>query len=308
MRRNLRTCCAIEAINEAAETARMLGIAHKAVDVRVEFMEKVIEPFIDGYLNGTTPNPCVLCNLHIKFPYLRKEAEDVGADLIATGHYARVEGDGGGWLLKKGTDPAKDQSYFLYVLDRETLGRLRLPLGLYTKEKVRRIARDLGLPAARRPESVEICFIEEGGYSCFISNIVPEASRPGPIIGPDGSVLGMHRGVHNYTVGQRRGLNISAPEPLYVIRIDAEDNAVYVGPREMAYRREVTVMDVNWLAGPVRRVTAKVRSMMRDEPAELTLEGDLVRLVFDRPQWAPAPGQSAVFYDGDVVLGGGTIV
>jgi len=307
-RRDFRTCCSLEAINGAAETAEALGITHKVVDVRGDFIDKVIEPFVDAYLHGTTPNPCVLCNLHIKFPYLLREAGVLGADFISTGHYARVERDGGEWLLKKGIDPVKDQTYFLYVLNRDILCRLLFPLGDYTKERVRDIARGLKLPASQRPESVEICFIPEGDYPSFISRIVPEALRSGPVIGPDGSVLGTHQGIFNYTVGQRRGLNVSSTEPLYVIRIDAENNAIHVGPRHMAFQREMLVRELNWISPPVDRVTAKIRSMMRDEPALLLMEEEgVVRLVFDEPQWAPAPGQSAVFYRGDVVLGGGII-
>ncbi len=308
-RTDFRTCCSLEAINGAAETARSLGIAHTVIDVRGDFIDNVIEPFVDGYLHGITPNPCVLCNLHIKFPCLLKEAERIGAEFIATGHYARVEKVDGHCLLKKGIDPVKDQTYFLYVLNRDTLCRLLLPLGDYRKESVREIARGLNLPAAQRPESVEICFIPEGDYPSFISNIVPEAAKPGPIIGPEGRVLGTHKGIFNYTVGQRRGLNISSAEPLYVIRIDPENNAVHVGSREMAFKREMRVGDLNWIAPPVSRITAKIRSMMRDEAAVLLMEEgkDIVTLVFDEPQWAPAPGQSAVFYRGDVVLGGGII-
>ncbi len=307
-RRDFRTCCSLEAIDGAAETARLLGITHRVVDVRGDFIEKVIEPFVDAYIHGTTPNPCVLCNLHIKFPRLLKEADQLGAEFVSTGHYARVERGEVGPLLKRGLDPVKDQTYFLYVLTRDILGRLLFPLGYYTKDRVRVIARGLDLPAARRPESVEICFIPEGDYPSFISGIAPEAESPGPVIGPDGSRIGTHRGIFNYTVGQRRGLNVSSTEPLYVIRIDAENNAIHVGPREMAFQREVLVKEVNWIAPPKERVTAKIRSMMRDEPAALVMEEQgSVRLVFDEPQWAPAPGQSAVFYSGDVVLGGGTI-
>ncbi|VAX30069.1 tRNA-specific 2-thiouridylase MnmA [hydrothermal vent metagenome] len=309
-RTDFRTCCSLEAIGGAAETAKALGITHRVIDVRGDFIDKVIEPFVDAYLHGITPNPCVLCNLHIKFPYLLKEAERTGAEFISTGHYARVERIDGDCLLKKGIDPVKDQTYFLYVLNRDTLCRLLFPLGVYTKESVREIAGRLKLPAAQRPESVEICFIPEGDYPSFISNIVVEAVKSGPITGPDGSVLGTHKGIFNYTVGQRRGLNVSSAEPLYVIKIDTENNAIHVGSREMAFKREMRVGDLNWIAPPVNRVTAKIRSMMKDEAAVLLMEegGDIVTLVFDEPQWAPAPGQAAVFYRGDVVLGGGIIL
>ncbi len=308
-RTDFRTCCSLDAMKGAAETSRALGIAHEVVDVRGDFIDKVIEPFVDGYLRGVTPNPCVLCNLHVKFPHLLSAADSLGAGFVSTGHYARVEKGDGLCLLKKGADPVKDQTYFLYVLRQEVLERLIFPLGDFRKERVRETAVELGLPAARRPESVEICFIEDGDYSSFIAELAPEAARPGPIIGPDGTVLGTHRGIFNYTVGQRRGLNVPSREPLYVIRIDAVENAIHVGPRGMAFMKEVDVRDLNWIVPPERKVTAKIRSMMRDEPAELLVdeERDRARLVFDEPQWAPAPGQSAVFYRGDVVLGGGII-
>jgi len=307
-RLNPRTCCSLDAIEGAKETAELLGIRHRAVDVRDDFMEKVIDPFVDAYLRGLTPNPCILCNIHIKFPCLLREAEKSGAEFIATGHYSRIQRRGGGYVLMKGVDPSKDQSYFLYVLKGETMKRLIFPLGTYRKDRVREIARDLDLPAVKRPESVEICFIEED-YSCFIRDLMPEASRPGPIIGPGGEVLGTHRGIYNYTMGQRRGLNIAHGEPLYVRRIDAERNEVHVGPRETAFGQEVVVGDLNWITGPVERITARIRSMMRDEPASLYPEegAGRVRVVFDEPQWAPAPGQSVVFYDGDLVIGGGII-
>ncbi len=316
-RKSPRSCCSLEAIQDAALSAAMVGVRHTALELRSEFIEKVIDPFVNGYLQGITPNPCVLCNLHIKFPYLLREADKRGASYIATGHYARVEkAEDRGFVLLKGLDSSKDQSYFLYVLNQTVLSRLVLPLGTYRKEHVREIARRLNLPSAKRPESVEICFVDNGDYACFIKNLLPEAEKPGPIIGPDGSVLGTHKGIFNYTIGQRRGLNIHYKEPLYVLKIDARTNTITVGTKTMAMKTEVVVEDINWIQGfpPTKeghpiRVTAKIRSMMRDEPAELQIQkgGREVKIIFDEPQWAPAPGQAAVFYQDEELLGGGTI-
>jgi tRNA-specific 2-thiouridylase len=331
--KNFTACCSLQAIEEAAKTASHLGIPHNAVDVRDDFLEKVIEPFIDAYTKGMTPNPCILCNRHIKFPYLLKEADRRGAEFISTGHYARVMQNpelrvkGLEFLdsslstchpsLLKGIDTKKDQSYFLYVLRREELERLLLPLGDYKKEDVRKIANNLGLPAAQRPESQEICFIEGRNYFNLIDGLHQFAGASGPIMDMSGEILGEHKGIYHYTIGQRKGLGISSPNPLYVVRIDAEENIVYVGSQEQAKIKELEVRDLNWFSAlPLPQsstspfnAAVKVRSMMKDEPAAIYLSEnrDTVKIVFEEPQWAPAPGQSAVFYDGDVVIGGGVI-
>lgn len=301
-------CCSLEAIEEAAETARILGIPHSALDARAEFMEKVIEPFVEAYAKGLTPNPCILCNRHIKFPLLLKRAKELGAELIATGHYAKTERLTGleAPFLKKGTDPKKDQSYVLYALRNEELRRLILPLGGYFKEEIRGMARTLGLQAAKRPESQEICFIKDGKYADFVGSF--EADKPGPIVDEEGRTLGVHKGVFRYTVGQRKGLGISSPHPLYVTGIDVKQNTVYVG--KTAVFREFAVRQLNWLVPTSGdfRADVKVRSTMEAKPASVHDAGDgVLRVVYDRPQWAPAPGQSAVFYDGDKVIGGGVI-
>ena len=319
-------CCSLEAINSASATAEKLGIKHRALDVRGEFIEKVIEPFVEAYTKGMTPNPCILCNRHIKFPFLIREAEKQGAGCIATGHYARVvqspeTGDRSSEspdrpagvrhpALLKGIDPKKDQSYVLYALGQETLDRLVLPLGDYRKEDVRTTARSLGLAAADRQESQEICFIEDKNYFEFIGKLWPSAGEPGPIVDMGGRVLGTHKGLYCYTIGQRKGLGISSPEPRYVIRIDAAQNALCVGSREDARTSTFTVKDVSWLLatqGDCLRAAVKVRSMMEARPASLEIIGDGVKVIFDEPQWTSAPGQSAVFYHGDAVIGGGVI-
>jgi tRNA-uridine 2-sulfurtransferase len=313
------TCCSLEAVDSAAQTAAKLGIRHTAVDVRNEFIEKVVEPFVEAYTKGMTPNPCILCNKHIKFPFLLREAEKRGAEYIATGHYAKVV-QGSEFpdssratrrpLLLKGVDPKKDQSYFLYVLGQDALERLLLPLGDYRKEDIRTIARSLNLTAADRPESQEICFIEDKNYFQFIEKLSPVAGGPGPILDTKGKLVGTHKGIYCYTIGQRKGLNVSSLDPHYVIKIDTLRNTLYVGLREAAKIRGTFVDDVNWILVPAESrfyATVKVRSMMEARPASVEILPDGVMVLFDEPQWAPAPGQSAVFYDGDRVIGGGVI-
>jgi tRNA-specific 2-thiouridylase len=285
-----------------------------------------------------TPNPCILCNKFIKFPLLIKEAEKRGAEYIATGHYARVEkskkSDNDTIFLKKGIDAKKDQSYVLYILRPEELKKIILPLGNYRKEEVREIAKRLNLPAAKREESQEVCFIEDRNYFKFIEKLSPLVGKPGPIIDMNGKVIGTHKGIHAYTVGQRKRLGIASKDPLYVVKIDALRNTVYVGTQEAAKKKEFSVEDLNWILPPPAenfKATVKVRSMMKDVPANVFLgtskelrvtskeqvmyasrithhvSSEIVRLVFDEPQWAPASGQSAVFYNGDTVIGGGVI-
>ncbi|MBI5212924.1 MAG: tRNA-specific 2-thiouridylase [Nitrospirae bacterium] len=350
MKNTFTGCCSIEAINDARRTAGYLGVKHTAVDLRDEFMGKVIEPFIEAYSKGMTPNPCILCNRHIKFPHLLKIADEKSADFIATGHYARVvtttattsstgrngetekrrSGETGenftdspihpfthsplrrftDSALMKGIDPKKDQSYVLYVLKKEELKRLLLPLGDKRKDEVREIARTLDLPAAKRPESQEICFIEDRNYFRFLENLT--GYKEGPIIDVEtGETLGTHKGIYLYTIGQRKRLGIATGKPLFVAKIDPSKNAVYVGPREAAMIKEFDVFDINWLVSVTDscfRAAVKVRSMMNDEPASIrVLDDNKANVVYDQPQWAPAPGQSAVFYDGDAVIGGGII-
>ena len=335
MKGSFTGCCSIGAINDAQRTAEHMGIRHSRLDLRNEFLEKVIEPFIEAYSKGLTPNPCILCNRHIKFPSLLRFADERKAEFIATGHYARtaettpcVRLPAGQTplpapaMLGKGIDLKKDQSYVLYALRPEELSRLVLPLGEKRKDEVREIARALDLPAAKRPESQEICFVEDGKYFRFLENLTE--GREGPIIDTEsGKIIGTHKGIHLFTIGQRKRLGIATGRPLFVAGIDRSKNAVYVGPKETAMTREFMLDEINWLMPPIPssgtphslrlkpyglRASVKVRSMMKDEPALLAvLDDGRVRVVFDEPQWAPAPGQSAVFYDGDMVLGGGVI-
>ena len=303
-------CCSIEALNDAKKTAEIIGIRHSVIDLRDEFINKVIEPFVDSYAKGCTPNPCILCNKHIKFPHLLKLADNRSADFIATGHYANVERTGDVFSLTKGVDPKKDQSYVLYCLTQETIKRLIFPLGKNTKSETRELAKKLNLPAAKRSESQEICFIDEMGYHNFIGGIIEP--KTGAVIDAEtGRVLGVHKGIHLFTIGQRKRIGFATGRPSYVTKIDTEQNAVYIGNKEMAMRSQIMARDINWLIckNGAFRATVKIRSMMKDEPGLIELiDKDTVRITFDKPQWAPAPGQSAVFYENDTVIGGGIIV
>jgi tRNA-specific 2-thiouridylase len=302
--------CSNESATDAKMTAIALGIRHSHADVQDQFAQKVIKPFIDTYTEGLTPNPCIQCNRHIKFPSLIRAADERGFGFIATGHYARVLHTNMGPRLLRGVDHSKDQSYVLHYLSSDILSRLILPLGERTKPDVRAIARSLSLPASKRPESQEICFIEERNYVAFMDNLGKETQ--GQVVDIEtGKVIGNHGGIHLYTIGQRKRLPATG-KPVYVVKIDQLRNAVYIGPREMALTREFLVRDLNWLISPGKsdlRATVKVRSTMTDEPASIRILVDgTVSVVFDEPQWAPAPGQSAVFYQDDTVLGGGPII
>ncbi len=303
-------CCSIETMKDAQETAKFLGIKHTIIDLRDEFIKKVIEPFISLYSKGMTPNPCILCNKHIKFPHLIRTADDRNAAFIATGHYATVALTDKAAFLMKALDPKKDQSYVLYSIGHETLIRLKLPLGGKTKQEVREMAHKLGIPVAKRKESQEICFIDESGYCSFLENMID--LKEGPVIDAEtNKILGYHKGIHLFTIGQRKRLGIAAGEPRYVIRIDAAENKVYIGTKELAMQKEVIVNEIEWHLSKKEtfRATVKIRSMMQDELAIIEIiEKQKVRIIFDQPQWAPAPGQSAVFYQDNVVVGGGIII
>ncbi|RJQ56963.1 MAG: tRNA 2-thiouridine(34) synthase MnmA [Nitrospiraceae bacterium] len=325
-------CCSVETIELAKAVAKRVGIEHYTVDVRDAFYTHVIEGFCEAYLDGITPNPCILCNKYIKFDFLLQKAGELGAELVATGHYARIErgerrearGKGekiqdskfkiqeARYSLLKGIDSKKDQSYVLYVMKQEELSKTLFPLGGLRKENTRDIAKELGLETALRPESQEICFVGNEKYIDFIKGFAPESLNPGPVVNMEGKVLGEHKGIAFYTIGQRKRLGISSLKPHYVVRIDRVKNTVVVGSKVDAMVKNFRVTALNWisvdtLAGPVR-ASVKVRSAMKEAPAILTPEKDGgVFVGFDEPQWAPAPGQSAVFYDDDIVLGGGII-
>ena len=316
-------CCSVETIELARSVAHSLGIEHHTVDVRDAFYRCVIEDFCTSYIKGETPNPCILCNKYIKFNFLLKKAIELGADAVATGHYARIEKfvgatlcgcpvDNGRYLLKKGIDLKKDQSYVLYVMKQDELAKTLFPLGELTKEKTREIAKELGLATALRPESQEICFVGDENYTDFIRSFSPESLKPGPIVNMEGKVIGEHKGIAFYTIGQRKRLGISSPKPHFVAHIDRKKNIITVGSQEDAMMKSFSVKDLNWIAidglSGSMKVKTKIRSMMKEAPANISpLEDKRILVEFDSPQWAPAPGQSAVFYDGDIVIGGGVI-
>ncbi len=319
-------CCSVETIEIAKSVARELGIEHYTVDVRDAFYTKVIENFCESYLQGTTPNPCILCNKYIKFKFLLQKARELKADFVATGHYARVihsfesaetyrdmpDSHPDRNLLLKGVDSKKDQSYALYVIKQEELAKTLFPLGGMNKKETRKIALELGLTNALRPESQEICFVGNDKYADFVKGFSPEALKPGTIIDTEGNHIGEHRGIAFYTIGQRRGLGIASLKPHYVIGINIQNNTIVAGTQENAMRKTFKVRELNWisqvcLAGPMRADT-RIRSMMDPRPSTISLaNGEEIAVEFDVPQWAPAPGQSAVFYNGDFVLGGGII-
>ena len=312
--RNFGGCCGTGAVEDAKRVAYKLGISHYVMNFRDIFAQKVIAHFCQEYSLGRTPNPCIRCNQYIKFGALLEKAKGLGADFMATGHHARIEKDEakGIHLLKKGVDQQKDQSYFLYPVTQEQLGHILLPIGNFTKEKVREIAEELKLPVAAKPESQDICFIPDDDYPEFLKNYIPEAAKPGVVLDEQGDVLGNHRGILFYTTGQRKGLGISAKEPLYVIAIEPERNAIVVGTKEQALGDELIASGLNWIpiAKLTQPVTVKAKIRYRHREAEATiipLDEDRVQVKFNRPQMAITPGQAVVFYDEDIVIGGGTI-
>ncbi len=310
---NTNVCCSIETIRLAKSVAHKLGIEHYTVDVRDAFYTHVIESFCESYISGMTPNPCILCNKYIKFDFLFEKAKELGADFMATGHYAITEKaeNSDRVVLKKGVDSKKDQTYFLYVMQQAQLAKTLFPLGEMKKDETREIALELGLATALREESQEICFVGDDRYEDFIREYSPEALRAGPIVDTSGKKLGEHRGIAFYTIGQRKGLGIQSPVPRYVADIDRENNIVVVGSREDATKKTIKVRELNWLLidnlQTPMRAGVKIRSTMKEVPATITPLDDNVIVEFDEPQWGPAPGQSAVFYDDDCVIGGGII-
>ena len=308
-----KTCCSLEDVEDARSVAFCLGIPYYVFNFSDDFKGQVIDRFIAAYERGATPNPCIDCNRYLKFERLYERARILGCDAIVTGHYARIEQENGRWLLKKSLDESKDQSYVLYSLTQEQLAHTRLPLGAMHKSETRRIAEEQGFYNADKPDSQDICFVPNGDYAGFIARFTGHDCSAGDFVDEEGHVLGRHKGIVHYTVGQRKGLGIAADAPLYVKQIDAASNRVVLSGNESLFSRELTANDFNWIAYdvPPRELcaTARVRYHQREQAATVTVLGDgRVHLVFDEPQRAITPGQAVVLYDGDTVLGGGTIL
>jgi len=306
-------CCTLDDLYDARRVADAIGIPHYILNFERQFQETVISNFVREYAAGRTPLPCAHCNSDLKFSTLLDRARGLGAEQVATGHYARVEQSADGrWRLKRSADPAKDQSYFLFTLTQAQLARASFPVGGLTKPEVREHARRLGLKVAEKPDSQEICFVPDGDYASFVARKAPAVARAGAIVDERGEVLGTHGGVHRFTIGQRKGLGVSGPVPLYVLKIEAESGQVTVGPREALEQTALTASGVNWVALDAPSgwlsVSAQIRHHHRPAPGRVrAIDGDRAEFTFDQPQPAIAPGQAVVFYDGDLVAGGGWI-
>ena len=304
-------CCTLDDVEDARQVARRLGIPHYVFNFSSDFQAKVIQPFIDTYRRGWTPNPCVNCNRYLKFDRLRRRAQELGCDYIATGHYAQILETGGGFRLAKAADLSRDQSYVLYPIPRDQLAHTLFPLGGLTKAEVRAIAEREGFVNARKHDSQDICFIPDGDYLAFMERYTGVPSSEGDIVDLEGRVVGRHRGAAGLTIGQRRGVGVSSGGRIYVCAKSMDDNTVTVGPEEALYSGRCEAADWNWLTDPPVepfQALAKTRYRQREQPVTVFPAGDRVRLEFQEPQRAVTPGQSAVVYDdAGTVLGGGVI-
>ena len=307
-----RTCCSLDDVDDARSVAYKIGMPYYVFSFKDGFREKVIEKFVRCYESGDTPNPCIDCNRYMKFDKLYERAKILGCEYIVTGHYARIEYDGERYLLKKALDETKDQSYVLYSLTQEQLAHTHFPLGNMRKTEVRKLAEANGFFNADKPDSQDICFVPNGKYAEFLENYTGKAYPEGTFLSVDGTVLGKHKGIVRYTVGQHKGLAIPSEKPLYVKEIDVIENAITLCEERDLYSKEVTVSDFHWISeeSPQNemRCKAKVRYRQKEQSATvIPIGNNIVKIVFDEPQRAITPGQAAVLYSGDIVLGGGTI-
>ena len=308
------TCCSLDDVEDARSVARKLGMPFHVFNAKADFAEKVIEQFIACYECGATPNPCIQCNRHLKFDHFLRRAQILGCDYIVTGHYARIRKDEttGRYLLCKAADTAKDQSYVLYCLTQEQLSCTQFPLGELTKDQVRAIAEEKGFINARKHDSQDICFVPDGDYVAFMEHYTGKTYASGDFLDLNGNVVGKHRGAVCYTLGQRKGLGLAMGAPVYVCAKDMEANTVTVGPNEALFATTLRACDWNWIPFPELtqplRVTARARYNQKEQPATVYPEDNgFARVEFDQPQRAMTPGQAVVLYDGDMVVGGGTI-
>ena len=308
-----KTCCSLEDVEDARSVAYRLGIPYYVFNFTEDFGRQVIDRFVAAYENGATPNPCIDCNRYLKFERLYRRAAELGCDRVATGHYARIEKQGDRYLLKKASDESKDQSYVLYAMTQEQLAHTAFPCGALSKTQTRQIAEEQGFLNAEKPDSQDICFVPDGDYAAFIRRYTGKCYPDGPFVTTQGTIVGRHRGIIHYTVGQRKGLGISSDRPLYVQSIDAAKNTVVLGENRELFGTELNAVNFNWIAfetpPDVLRAKAKIRYRHREQWATVEVTGkNTVHLVFDAPQRAVTRGQAVVLYDGDTVLGGGEII
>lgn len=305
-------CCTPDQMADARRVANQLNIPFYVLDTQEFFFNTVVQPFIDGHISGLTPNPCIACNRSVRFDFLLKHALALGADYLATGHYARVSDTAEGYQLKKAIDGDKDQSYVLHVLGQYELARVIFPVGDYTKTEVRELASQLGLPVALKSESMDLCFLADGNYHRFLVENAAGSLQPGPIITLTGSEIGQHRGLGHYTIGQRKGLGVSVGQPMFVVKKDPANNILILGTREEASKKRLIAQQVNWIAGngPVAPIMAEVKIRYRANlvPAIITaLDDNKARVVFEKSVFGITAGQGAVFYQGEICIGGGII-
>lgn len=307
-----KTCCSLDDVLDAKSVCARLGIRHYTLNMTDDFKKEVIERFISAYQNGFTPNPCIDCNRYMKFSKMLHKAQELGIDYVATGHYARIEKQGDRYILKKAVDLSKDQSYVLYSLTQEQLKVTKFPLGNYTKQQVREIAEENGFVNARKHESQDICFVPDGDYSKFIEYYTGKTYPCGDFVDMNGKRLGEHKGIIRYTIGQRRGLGLALPASMYVVEKDVDNNKVILGFKDDLFKKEVNVKNISFTAcdglDKPERLCAKIRYNQKEQPATVTqTDENHFTIVFDEPQRAITKGQAAVLYDGDTVVGGGTI-